>query len=167
MNTQHPYDVWYITMAAVKIAMGLQEYLYTGNLSAEPDWGSADNQPHLLQGQNYKAFLNTTTRDFIRIVFAELGIEIEFSGKNHYEKGVIIDIDEDRVGALGLNAEALKFGQTVVKVDPNHAQAPEYCHADDALKLQQERFFTPDNNLEKPIKEMLYSYIKQVKKTGL
>jgi GDP-D-mannose dehydratase len=54
-------------------------------------------------------------RDFIRTHFSNLGIEIEFSGKGINERGVVIDIDEDRFGVLGLNANTLSFGQTVVK----------------------------------------------------
>lgn len=57
-----------------------------------------------------------TLRDFIRQTFFDLGIEIEFSGKNHNEKGVVIDIDEDKLTASGLNSDTLRFGQTVVKV---------------------------------------------------
>ncbi len=54
-------------------------------------------------------------RDFIRTHFSNLGIEIEFSGKGINERGVVIDIDEDRFEAMGLNVNTLRFGQTVVK----------------------------------------------------
>lgn len=54
-------------------------------------------------------------RDFIRTGFSNLGIEIEFSGKGINERGVVIDIDEDRFEAMGLNVNTLRFGQTVVK----------------------------------------------------
>jgi GDPmannose 4,6-dehydratase len=54
------------------------------------------------------------------MAFNELGIEVEFSGRDENERGVIIDIDEKRaLIALGLNLDLLRFGQTVVKVDPN------------------------------------------------
>ena len=69
--------------------------------------------------------VTTTVRDFVKMAFADLGIEVEFSGKDEYEKGVIIDIDEERVKALGLNAGALRFGQTVVKVDPEYFRPTE------------------------------------------
>jgi len=55
-------------------------------------------------------------RDHIRTAFADQGVEIEFSGKQQNERGVVIDIDEDRVAELKLNANALRFGQTVVRV---------------------------------------------------
>ncbi|OKS89511.1 hypothetical protein [Mucilaginibacter polytrichastri] len=56
-----------------------------------------------------------TLRDFIRSGFADLGIEIEFSGKGINERGVVIDIDEDRFEALNFDVNTLRFGQTVVK----------------------------------------------------
>lgn len=54
-------------------------------------------------------------RDFVRTLFSNFGIEIEFSGKGLNERGVVIDIDEDRFEAMGLNVNTLRFGQTVVK----------------------------------------------------
>jgi GDPmannose 4,6-dehydratase len=92
-----------ITSAVVNIAMGVQSYLYLDNLS--DGYGFKDTQAVI------------TVRDITRIAFAELGIEIEFSGKNDREKGVIIDIDDDKIMALGLSTNALKFGQTVVKIN--------------------------------------------------
>lgn len=166
MDTQHPYDVQYITASAVKIALGLQAHLYTGNLSDVPDWDFAGDHPGPLQQQNHQALLNITTRDFIRTVFAILGIEIEFSGKSHHEKGVIIDIDEDRINGLGLNTETLKFGQTIVKVDLNYTKVPEPDHVYNALKMQLKESSSIPDNLEKLISEMLYSHIKEVKKAG-
>ncbi|MES2274385.1 MAG: GDP-mannose 4,6-dehydratase [Bacteroidota bacterium] len=57
-----------------------------------------------------------TTRDFIKTAFAELGIEVEFSGKNEYEKGVIIDVSPNDVLDFGLNADVLMPGQTVISI---------------------------------------------------
>lgn len=63
--------------------------------------------------------INITIREFLKTAFAELGVEIEFSGKNQYEKGVIIDVDEDLANILELNLDILKQGQTIVKIDYN------------------------------------------------
>lgn len=63
--------------------------------------------------------LEITTRDFIREAFQENGIEVEFSGKGAFEKGVVIDIDEEVMQQLGLNPDVLRFGQTVVRVGGN------------------------------------------------
>ncbi|MDB5151021.1 MAG: gmd, partial [Mucilaginibacter sp.] len=118
-----------ITRAASKIALGLQNCLYVGNLSAQRDWGHAKDYIEamwlMLQQETAEDFViatgvTTTVRDFIRMAFMELGVEVEFSGKDESERGVIIDIDEEKIIELGLNLDALRFGQTVVKVDPQY-----------------------------------------------
>src|ERR1700709_1603866 len=115
-----------ITRAASKIAMGLQDCLYVGNLSAQRDWGHAKDYVEamwlMLQHDKPEDFViatgvTTTVREFIKMAFNELGIDIEFSGKDENERGVIIDIDEAKVEELGLNKDSLKLGQTIVKVD--------------------------------------------------
>ncbi|RWY49220.1 GDP-mannose 4,6-dehydratase [Mucilaginibacter gilvus] len=123
-----------ITRAVAKIALGLQTCLYVGNLSAQRDWGHAKDYIVamwlMLQQDQAEDFViatgvTTTVREFIKMSFLELGIEIEFSGKDEYEKGVIIDIDQARVTELVLNLDALHFGQTVVKVDPQYFRPTE------------------------------------------
>src|SRR6201996_9439410 len=118
-----------ITRAAAKIALGLQTCLYVGNLSAQRDWGHAKDYVEamwlMLQQDVAEDFViatgvTTTVREFIKMAFAELGIDVEFSGKDDNEKGVIIDIDEQKISELGLNHDALRFGQTEVKVDPRY-----------------------------------------------
>ena len=69
--------------------------------------------------------VTTTVRDFIRMVFGELGVEIEFSGKDEREKAVVIDMDDERMHELGLDPETLRFGQTIVKVDPKYFRPTE------------------------------------------
>src|SRR6201747_3096518 len=98
-----------ITRAASKIVLGLQNCLYVGNLSAQRDWGHAKDYIEamwlMLQQDTAEDFViatgkTTTVRDFVRMAFAELGVEIEFSGRDEYEKGVIIDIDDQKTIAL-------------------------------------------------------------------
>src|ERR1700712_2833643 len=79
-----------ITRAAARIALGLQSCLYVGNLSAQRDWGHAKDFV-IATG------VTTTVREFIKMAFAELGIEVEFSGRDENEKGVIIDVDEEKI----------------------------------------------------------------------
>jgi len=87
-----------IAFEVAKIATGQQECLYTDNLN--------DVYPGT----------EVTMREFVRLCFAELGIDIEFSGKDKHEKGVVIDLDEEKMATLGLNINLLRFGQTVVRV---------------------------------------------------
>src|SRR5690554_713283 len=114
-----------ITRAAARIALGLQDKLFLGNLSAQRDWGHAKDyveamwlmlQQQLPQDYVIATGVTTTVRDFVRMAFAEVGIEIAFSGKAEQEKGVIIDFDEEVLNRLNIPIENIKLGQTVVKV---------------------------------------------------
>ncbi|GAA4330968.1 GDP-mannose 4,6-dehydratase [Mucilaginibacter gynuensis] len=163
-----------ITRAAAKIALGLQQFLYVGNLSAQRDWGHAKDYIEamwlMLQQQVAEDFViatgvTTTVRDFIKLAFEELGIEIEFSGKNEFEKGVIIDLDEQKIHDLGLNADALRFGQTVVKVDPKYYRPTEVdLLIGDATKAREKLGWIPKYDLQALVTDMVLSDLHLVKK---
>jgi GDPmannose 4,6-dehydratase len=163
-----------ITRAASKIAMGLQDYLYVGNLSARRDWGHAKDYIEamwlMLQQDKAEDFViatgvTTTVRDFIKMSFGELGIEIEFSGKDENERGVIIDIDEEKAVELGLNRDALKFGQTVVKVDSKYFRPTEVdLLIGDATKAKEKLGWVPKYDLQALISDMMQSDLHLVKK---
>ena len=163
-----------ISRAASKIALGLQNCLYVGNLSAKRDWGHAKDYIEamwlMLQQDRAEDFViatgvTTTVRDFIRLSFAELGIEIEFSGRDEYEKGVIIDIDQDRIAELGLNADALRFGQTVVKVDPKYFRPTEVdLLIGDATKAREKLGWIPKYDLQALVNDMVLADLQLVKK---
>src|ERR1700710_771877 len=98
-----------ITRAVSKIALGMQDKLYLGNLDAQRDWGHAKDYVEamwlMLQQDTAEDYviatgITTPVREFIKMAFSELGIDIEFSGKDANEKGVIIDIDEEKTIAL-------------------------------------------------------------------
>lgn len=163
-----------ITRAASKIALGLQNCLYVGNLSAQRDWGHAKDYIEamwlMLQQETAEDFViatgvTTTVRDFIRMAFAELGIEVEFSGKDENERGVIIDIDEERAAALELNLDALRFGQTVVKVDPRYFRPTEVdLLIGDATKAYDKLGWKPKYNLQALVTDMVLADLHLVKK---
>jgi GDPmannose 4,6-dehydratase len=163
-----------ITRAASKIAMGLQDCMYMGNLSAQRDWGHAKDYIEamwlMLQQDTAEDFViatgvTTTVRDFIKLSFAELGIEVEFSGKDESERGVIIDVDEDRAAELGLNREALKFGQTVVKVDQKYFRPTEVdLLIGDSTKAREKLGWKPKFDLRELVRDMIQSDLHQVKK---
>lgn len=163
-----------ITRAAAKIALGLQACLYVGNLSAQRDWGHAKDYIEamwlMLQQDVAEDFViatgvTTTVREFIKMTFGELGIEIEFSGKDVAERGVIIDIDQRKIEELGLNAEALKFGQTVVKVDPKYFRPTEVdLLIGDASKAKKKLGWVPKYDLQALVSDMIQSDLHLVKK---
>jgi len=163
-----------ITRAAAKIALGLQSCLYMGNLSAKRDWGHAKDYVEamwlMLQQDVAEDFViatgvTTTVREFIKMAFGELGIDIEFSGKDENEKGVIIDIDEQKIGELGLNYDALRFGQTVVKVDPKYFRPTEVeLLIGDATRAKEKLGWVPKHDLQALVSDMVQSDLHLVKK---
>lgn len=163
-----------ITRAASKIAIGLQGCMYVGNLSAQRDWGHAKDYIEamwlMMQQDTAEDFViatgvTTTVREFIRMAFGELGIEIEFSGKDGNERGVIIDVDDQKVAELGLNRDALKFGQTVVKVDAKYFRPTEVeLLIGDASKARQKLGWVPRYDLQALVSDMIQSDLHQVKK---
>jgi len=163
-----------ITRAVSKIALGLQDILYLGNLSAQRDWGHAKDYVEamwlMLQQDKAEDFviatgITTTVREFIKMAFMELGIEVEFSGKDQNEKGVIIDIDEQKVTELGLNPDALRFGQTVVKVDPKYFRPTEVdLLIGDASKAKQKLGWQPKYSLQDLVSDMVKSDLQLVKR---
>ena len=154
-----------ITRAVSKIALGLQEKLFLGNLSAQRDWGHAKDYVEAMwlilqqdQPEDYviATGVTTTVRDFVRMSFAHVGIEIEFSGKNEQEKGVIIDVDEERLTALGIDPSIIKFGQTVVKVDPTYFRPTEVdLLIGDATKAQTKLGWKPKYDLKALVTDMM------------
>jgi len=94
-----------ITRAAAKIALGLQDCLYLGNLNAQRDWGHAKDYVRMmwmiLQADAPEDWViatgkTTTVRDFIRMAFAEVGITLRFEGEGADEVGIIDAIDTQK-----------------------------------------------------------------------
>lgn len=163
-----------ITRAACKIGLGLQSCLYLGNLSAQRDWGHAKDYIEamylILQQETPEDFviatgITTTVRDFVKLSFAELGIDIEFSGKDENEKGVIIDIDQAKAAELGLNTEMLKLGTTVVKVDPKYFRPTEVdLLLGDPTKSKTKLGWVPKYDLQRLVEDMMKSDLHLMKK---
>ena len=163
-----------ITRAVAKIALGLQDKLFLGNLSAKRDWGHAKDYVEAMwlilqqeQAEDYviATGVTTTVRDFVRMAFAELGIEIEFSGKDLHEKGVIIDRDEDILSRLNIPVDQVKLGQTVVKVDPQYFRPTEVdLLIGDPTKANQKLGWKPRYSLPMLVKEMVESDLQLMRK---
>jgi len=115
-----------ITMAAAKIALGLQDVLYLGNLNAQRDWGHAKDYIEamwlMLQQETAEDYViatgkTTYIRDFVKMTFSELGIELEFSGEAENEVG--------KVKSCSNPEYQLPVGQEIVKVDPSYYRPTE------------------------------------------
>lgn len=163
-----------ITRAACKIALGLQNCLYLGNLSAQRDWGHAKDYIEamwlILQQEKPEDFViatgvTTTVRDFVKMSFAELGIDIEFSGKGENERGVIVGIDVELVKSLGLDENKLFLGTTVVKVDPKYFRPTEVdLLLGDPNKSKTQLGWEPKYDLPALVKDMMLADLKLMKK---
>lgn len=163
-----------ITRGVSKIALGLQDCLYLGNLSAQRDWGHAKDYVEamwlMLQQDTPEDYViatgvTTTVREFVRQSFEEIGIEVEFAGKDENEKGVIVDFDEERVVAYGLNKDSIKMGQTVVRVDPRYFRPTEVeLLIGDASKANKQLGWKPKYGLAALIQEMMQSDVKEMQK---
>ncbi len=163
-----------ITRAAAKIALGLQSCLYLGNLSAQRDWGHAKDYIEamwlILQQEKAEDFviatgITTTVRDFVRMAFGEVGIEIEFSGKDENEIGVIIDVDQEKTASLGIKAEDLHLGTTVVRVDAKYFRPTEVdLLLGDPTKSKTKLGWKPKYDLPALVKDMMQSDLHLMKK---
>jgi GDPmannose 4,6-dehydratase len=115
-----------ITRGAAKIAMGLQDKLYLGNLDAQRDWGHAKDYVEamwlILQQDTPEDFviatgITTTVRDFVRMAFAETGIELEFTGEGVEEKAIVVSCANPDY--------QLEIGKEVVAIDPRYFRPTE------------------------------------------
>ena len=146
-----------ITRGVAKIALGLQEKLYLGNLSSKRDWGHAKDYIEamylILQQDSPDDFViatGTTTevREFVRKAFAEVGIEIEFIGEGIQEKGAIKSCNG-----------------VVVEVDSDYFRPTEVdLLLGDSTKARQKLGWKPKYDLDSLIKDMMQSDIKLMQK---
>ncbi|HPO67318.1 MAG TPA: GDP-mannose 4,6-dehydratase, partial [Paludibacteraceae bacterium] len=149
-----------ITRAAARIALGLQDKLFLGNLSSRRDWGHAKDYVYamyliLLQDQPDDYVIatgkSTEVREFARLSFEQIGIKIIFVGNGVEEKGYIDKIDEDifveQVGEKFLtNVKNIK--ESVIEVDPNYFRPTEVDYLiGDATKAKTKLNWTPQYDL--------------------
>lgn len=164
-----------ITRATAAIALGMQECLYLGNLNAQRDWGHAKDYVEgmylILQQEKPEDFvlatgITTYIRDFVKMSFAEVGIELAFKGEAENEEGYVVACN---------NAEyQLPIGKTVVKVDPRYYRPTEVeLLIGDPTKANTKLGWKPKYTLAEMCAEMVASDLivfkkqKHVKESGL
>lgn len=159
-----------ITRAVASIALGLQKKLFLGNLNAKRDWGHArdyvDAMWRILQQpepDDYVIATGKTTeiRDFCRMAFAEIGVALEFSGKDAQEVARVASIDASRFEAVVKEKPALNEGDEVIAVDPRYYRPAEVdLLVGDATKSREKLGWVPECTLEQMVGEMVLSDLK-------
>jgi GDPmannose 4,6-dehydratase len=146
-----------ITRAVAKIAMGLQDKLFLGNLDAQRDWGHAKDYVEamylILQQETAEDFViatgvTTRVREFVRMAFAEVGIEVEFKGEADSERGYVVSCSNP--------SYQLPAGKEVVAVDPQYYRPTEVeLLIGDPTKSKEKLGWTPKYTLNELVKEMV------------
>jgi GDPmannose 4,6-dehydratase len=166
-----------ITRAASKIALGLQDKLYLGNLDAKRDWGHAKDYVRMmwmiLQAKEPEDWViatgkTTTVRDFVQMAFDYVGIELEFKGKGVKERGVVAYVNEsrfcERVPKSSIKLEDL-IGKEVVAVDPRYFRPTEVdLLLGDATKAREKLGWIPEYSLSELVEDMMASDLKLMTK---
>jgi GDPmannose 4,6-dehydratase len=154
-----------ITMATAAIALGQQDCLYLGNLDAQRDWGHAKDYVEamwsILQQDKPEDYvlatgITTTIRDFVKMSFAELRIELAFRGKDEAEEGYVIKNSGEY---------KLEEGKVVVKVDPKYYRPTEVdLLIGDPTKAMSQLDWKPNYDLADLVKEMVENDVSLFKK---
>jgi GDPmannose 4,6-dehydratase len=146
-----------ITRGVAKIGLGLQEKIYLGNLDAKRDWGHAKDYVEamwrILQQDVAEDFviatgITTPVREFVRMAFAEIGIELEFKGKNEKEYAVVAACNDPDY--------QVETGKVVVAVDPRYYRPTEVdLLLGDPSKAKEKLGWEPKYDLPALVSEMV------------
>ncbi|CAH1001332.1 GDP-mannose 4,6-dehydratase [Neolewinella maritima] len=158
-----------ITRAVAKISMGLQDKLYLGNMDAQRDWGHAkdyvEGMWRILQQDEPEDFVlatgvTTRVRDFVRMSFREVGVELEFKGKDAEEIGYIAEVHNEDF--------PLAVGTEVVAVDPRYFRPTEVeLLLGDPTKAQEKLGWKHTYDLAAMCSEMVRADIKLFRRDQL
>ena len=155
-----------ITRATSRIALGLQDKFYLGNLDAQRDWGHAKDYVRMmwmiLQAEQPEDWViatgkTTTVRDFVKTAFSEVGIELEFKGTGDQEKAF--------VSRCGNDEFQLEIGKEVLSIDPNYYRPTEVDFlVGDPTKAKEKLGWVAEHDLASLVKDMMNSDINLMKK---
>ncbi|HEY8398316.1 MAG TPA: GDP-mannose 4,6-dehydratase [Flavihumibacter sp.] len=158
-----------ITRGVAKIALGLQDKIYLGNLNAQRDWGHAKDYVEamwrILQQDKPEDFviatgITTPVREFVRMAFAEVGIEVEFQGSEEKEVAKVVSCSNPEF--------QVEIGKEVVAVDPRYYRPTEVdLLIGDPTKAQTKLGWKPKYDLAGLVKEMVASDVDSFRKEKL
>ena len=172
-----------ITRAVARIALGLQDCLYLGNLDSLRDWGHARDfcrAMHLMLQQDEPGDYVIATgeqhsvREFCERAFAEVGIAVAFRGSGVDEVGVIDSIDATLLARThdGLDDKAKEqatvpptIGQRVVRVDPAYFRPTEVATLlGDPTKARTQLGWEPQITFAQLVEEMVWSDVAEARR---
>ena len=155
-----------ITRAAARIALGLQDKIYLGNLDAQRDWGHAKDYVRMMwmilqadQAEDWVIATGKTTpvRDFVRMAFGEVGIELEYKGEGVDEKAYVAACNDSKF--------KLEIGKEVLAVDPKYFRPTEVeLLIGDASKANNKLGWKPEYELKDLVRDMMKGDLKLMQK---
>ena len=159
-----------ITRALARIALGLQDCLYLGNLDSKRDWGHAKDyvemQWLMLQQETPEDFVIATgeqhsVRDFVKLAARNLGITLEWIGQGTSETGVITQVS-------GTEFPSLRGGTTIVRVDPRYFRPTEVdTLLGDPTKAKMKLGWSPRVTFRELVFEMMQEDLKAAQRDDL
>jgi GDPmannose 4,6-dehydratase len=148
-----------ITRAVARIALGLQDKVFLGNLDAKRDWGHAKDyveamwlmlQQEIPEDYVVATGVTTSVRDFVRLAFQEVGIEVEFKGSEENEVGI--------VKACNNPEYQIAIGKEILSIDKRYYRPAEVeLLIGDASKAERNMGWKPRYDLAAIVKEMVAS----------
>ena len=158
-----------ITRAIARIALGLQDCLYLGNMDALRDWGHAKDyvemQWLMLQQQSPDDFVIATgvqysVRDFVNAAASELGIQLRWEGEGIDEVGIVDAVQGEEF--------AVTPGQVVVRVDPRYFRPAEVeTLLGNPAKAKEKLGWEPKITLKELVSEMVRSDLEDARRDAL
>lgn len=166
-----------ITRALARIALGLQDCLYLGNLDAKRDWGHAKDyvamQWLMLQQEKPQDYVIATgvqhsVRDFVSLAAAELGIQLTWEGRGVEEIGVVQAVTSTLQACNGAPSHGLKSGDVVVRVDPRYFRPTEVeTLLGDPSKAKRELGWQPRITFAELVQEMVQTDLAEAQRDAL
>ena len=164
-----------ITRGVAKIALGMQDVIYMGNLDANRDWGHAKDYVEAMwlilqqdQPEDYVIATGVTmkVRDFIQMAFAEIGFQLRFEGEGVAEVGILDHFNDVVVDTVlnGLKSK-IQIGDVLVRIDPRYFRPTEVdLLIGDATKAKTKLGWAPKYDLPGIVQEMVASDLDLFKK---
>jgi len=158
-----------ITRGVAKIALGMQDKIYLGNLDAKRDWGHAKDyveamwlilQQPVAEDYVIATGITTPVRDFVRMAFAEVGVELEFKGEGSNERGYVVAANHPDF--------QVEIGKEVIAVDPKYYRPTEVdLLIGDPTKAMTKLGWTPKYDLPMLVNDMVTSDVELFRREKL